>query len=106
MSRSHSRWIRTAPGAALLLTLFGGAGAGVAQTPDAPPSRIVEVELERSRSCVTTLAAVAELDAVLDPLAQRSRRLLNIADAEQVMPPKSTWFEPKLRDGLFVHVLD
>lgn len=31
--------------------------------------------------------------------------LLAIADAEKVMPPKSTWFEPKLRDGLFVHLL-
>lgn len=29
--------------------------------------------------------------------------LFAIADAEQVMPPKSTWFEPKLRDGLVVH---
>ncbi|MCA9563399.1 MAG: DUF1015 domain-containing protein [Myxococcales bacterium] len=32
--------------------------------------------------------------------------LLAVADAGQIMPPKSTWFEPKLRDGLFVHVLD
>lgn len=32
--------------------------------------------------------------------------LLAVADADQVMPPKSTWFEPKLRDGLFIHVLD
>lgn len=32
--------------------------------------------------------------------------LFTIADAGEVMPPKSTWFEPKLRDGLFVHVLD
>ena len=32
--------------------------------------------------------------------------LFDIADAGEVMPPKSTWFEPKLRDGLFVHVLD
>ena len=31
--------------------------------------------------------------------------LLAIADAEMVMPPKSTWFEPKLRSGLFVHLL-
>ncbi len=31
--------------------------------------------------------------------------LFAIADAEQVMPPKSTWFEPKLRDGLIVHRL-
>lgn len=31
--------------------------------------------------------------------------LLAIADAEMTMPPKSTWFEPKLRSGLFVHLL-
>lgn len=31
--------------------------------------------------------------------------LVAIADAGEVMPPKSTWFEPKLRDGLFVHLL-
>ncbi|MDM8533403.1 DUF1015 family protein [Clostridiaceae bacterium HSG29] len=31
--------------------------------------------------------------------------LLAIADAGKVMPPKSTWFEPKLRSGLFVHRL-
>jgi uncharacterized protein (DUF1015 family) len=32
--------------------------------------------------------------------------LMNIADAGKIMPPKSTWFEPKLRDGMFVHFLD
>lgn len=31
--------------------------------------------------------------------------LMNIADAGQVMPPKSTWFEPKLLSGLFIHKL-
>lgn len=31
--------------------------------------------------------------------------LLAIADAGEVMPPKSTWFEPKLRSGLFIHSL-
>lgn len=30
-------------------------------------------------------------------------QLLAIADAGEVMPPKSTWFEPKLRSGLFIH---
>jgi len=29
--------------------------------------------------------------------------LLAVADAGEIMPPKSTWFEPKLRSGLFVH---
>jgi uncharacterized protein (DUF1015 family) len=32
--------------------------------------------------------------------------LMAIADASGIMPPKSTWFEPKLRDGLLVHVLE
>ena len=32
--------------------------------------------------------------------------LLDVADAGEVMPPKSTWFEPKLRSGLFIHKLD
>jgi uncharacterized protein (DUF1015 family) len=32
--------------------------------------------------------------------------LMAVADANEVMPPKSTWFEPKLADGLISHVLD
>jgi uncharacterized protein (DUF1015 family) len=28
-----------------------------------------------------------------------------IADANEIMPPKSTWFEPKLRDGLLSHLI-
>jgi len=32
--------------------------------------------------------------------------LLAIADAGKIMPPKSTWFEPKLRDGVVVHLLE
>lgn len=31
--------------------------------------------------------------------------LMSLADADKIMPPKSTWFEPKLRSGLFVHLL-
>ena len=30
-------------------------------------------------------------------------QLMAISDAGQIMPPKSTWFEPKLRSGLFIH---
>lgn len=33
-------------------------------------------------------------------------QLMSISDAGQCMPPKSTWFEPKLRSGLLVHTLD
>jgi len=32
--------------------------------------------------------------------------LMAVADANEVMPPKSTWFEPKLADGLVSHILD
>ena len=31
--------------------------------------------------------------------------LLSVADAGLLMPPKSTWFEPKLRSGIFIHRL-
>jgi uncharacterized protein (DUF1015 family) len=31
--------------------------------------------------------------------------LLLVSDANQIMPPKSTWFEPKLRDGLLIHTI-
>jgi uncharacterized protein (DUF1015 family) len=33
------------------------------------------------------------------------QQLMTVADAGQIMPPKSTWFEPKLKSGLFVHSL-
>ena len=32
-------------------------------------------------------------------------QLMAISDADEIMPPKSTWFEPKLRSGFFVHTL-
>jgi uncharacterized protein (DUF1015 family) len=32
-------------------------------------------------------------------------QLFSIADSGEVMPPKSTWFEPKLRDGLVVYLI-
>ena len=33
------------------------------------------------------------------------KELFDVADAGLLMPPKSTWFEPKLRSGLFIHKL-
>ena len=37
--------------------------------------------------------------------ATRMTDLMAVADANEVMPPKSTWFEPKLADGLVSHQL-
>ncbi len=34
------------------------------------------------------------------------QQLFDVADSGNVMPPKSTWFEPKLRDGLLTHLID
>jgi len=31
--------------------------------------------------------------------------LIAVSDAGAIMPPKSTWFEPKLRDGLLIHLI-
>lgn len=33
-------------------------------------------------------------------------QLMSVADAGRILPPKSTWFEPKLRSGFFIHPLD
>lgn len=46
-----------------------------------------------------------EMKAAISMFHTSIEELMNIADAGEVMPPKSTWFEPKLRDGLFVHFL-
>jgi uncharacterized protein (DUF1015 family) len=47
-----------------------------------------------------------EMAAAFAMYPTRMGDLMAVADAGQVMPPKSTWFEPKLADGLVSHVLD
>jgi len=47
-----------------------------------------------------------EMKAAFALFAVTMEQLLNIADAGEIMPPKTTWFEPKLRSGLFVHDLE
>lgn len=34
------------------------------------------------------------------------KQLMDIADTGNIMPPKTTWFEPKLRSGLIIHKLN
>ena len=34
------------------------------------------------------------------------KQIMDIADTGNIMPPKTTWFEPKLRSGLIIHKLD
>jgi uncharacterized protein (DUF1015 family) len=48
-------------------------------------------------------SGVAQLAFSMYPVSVED--LMNISDAGETMPPKSTWFEPKLRDGLVVHTI-
>jgi len=47
-----------------------------------------------------------EMAAAFSMHATSMEDLMAVTDARQIMPPKSTWFEPKLADGLVSHVLD
>ena len=47
-----------------------------------------------------------EMAAAFSLYPTRMEELMAVADAGEVMPPKSTWFEPKLADGLVSHVLE
>jgi uncharacterized protein (DUF1015 family) len=47
-----------------------------------------------------------EMAAAFSLFPTRMEDLMAVADVGEVMPPKSTWFEPKLADGLVSHVLD
>ncbi len=55
-------------------------------------------ELERLVDSGAAAAAFSLYPVSLD-------QLMAISDANEIMPPKSTWFEPKLRDGLLVHLI-
>ena len=44
-----------------------------------------------------------EMRAALALYPVTMQQIINIADAGKIMPPKATWFEPKLRSGLIIH---
>ena len=46
-----------------------------------------------------------EMKAAFSMFPTSMDELMEIADSGKIMPPKSTWFEPKLRSGLFIHEL-
>lgn len=47
-----------------------------------------------------------EMAAALALYPVTMKQLMDIADTDNIMPPKTTWFEPKLRSGLVIHKLD
>ncbi|BAG83733.1 MAG: DUF1015 domain-containing protein [Candidatus Azobacteroides pseudotrichonymphae] len=49
---------------------------------------------------------IGEMVAALALYPVSMKQLMDIADTDNIMPPKTTWFEPKLRSGLVIHKLD
>lgn len=47
-----------------------------------------------------------EMAAALALYPVSMKQLMDIADTGNIMPPKTTWFEPKLRSGLVIHSLE
>lgn len=103
------------------LDLHGGRRAGEAAPLDVtllqervlePLLGIADVRTDKRIDFVGGIRGTAELERAVDsgraavafsmhPVTIDD--LIAIADAGEIMPPKSTWFEPKLRDGLLIH---
>lgn len=81
----------------------------------APVLGIADLRRDKRIDFVGGIRGLAELEQRVDSgemavafamHATRMSDLMAVADSGQVMPPKSTWFEPKLADGLVSHVID
>jgi uncharacterized protein (DUF1015 family) len=60
----------------------------------------------RGLEALSARVASGEMAIAFSLYPTRMEDLMAVADAGEIMPPKSTWFEPKLADGLVSHVLD
>ena len=68
-------------------------------------SRIGFVGGIRGLQCLADRVDSGEMQVAFSMYPTTMEDLMDIADAGAIMPPKSTWFEPKLRSGLFIHKL-
>lgn len=80
----------------------------------APVLGIMDQRTDKRIDFVGGIRGTAELERLVDSgqaavafslAATTVDELMAIADAGEIMPPKSTWFEPKLRDGLLSHLI-
>ena len=80
----------------------------------APVLRVADVRTDPRMIFVGGSRGTAELERLVDSgeaavafsmAAVTTDELLRVSDAGEMMPPKSTWFEPKLRDGLLIHLI-
>ncbi len=77
-----------------------------------PMLGIRDVRMDKRIEFIGGIRGPAELERLVDSgqaavafslFPVSLNELMKIADANEIMPPKSTWFEPKLRDGLLIH---
>jgi uncharacterized protein (DUF1015 family) len=73
--------------------------------PRHDPIRSLDVSLLQDRVLGPILGIVdsGEMAIAFSLYPTTLDQLMSVSDAGAIMPPKSTWFEPKLRSGLFVH---
>ena len=93
------------------------AGLDVARLQDqllAPVLQVADVRTDPRMIFVGGVRGTSALEQLVDSgaaavafslAAVTTDELLSVSDANAIMPPKSTWFEPKLRDGLLIHVI-
>lgn len=81
----------------------------------APILGIGDPRVDRRIKFVGGIRGMAELETLVDKdgyavafslYPPTMEQVMQVAEAAAIMPPKSTWFEPKLRSGIFVHKLD
>ena len=117
----EGRWLRLRPRGAVLASLEEKSASDrldVALLQDwvfAPLLGIMDQRTDDRVDFVGGIRGLAELERKVDSGAWGAafaiyptsmENLMEVADSGGVMPPKSTWFEPKLRSGLVSHVLD
>jgi uncharacterized protein (DUF1015 family) len=112
------RWYRLAIRPALIPRADAVASLDVSLLQDrllAPILGIGDPRTDKRIDFVGGVRGLAELErrvlsgrdaAAFAMRSTRMEQLMAVADADRLMPPKSTWFEPKLADGLLSHVLD
>ena len=64
-----------------------------------------QVQAQLSPERIQALVQSCEAAAGFTVYPTAMNELMAVADSGQVMPPKSTWFEPKLADGLIAHLI-
>lgn len=110
-------WYRATPHTNICETSDAVKSLAVSILTDHVLDPILGIEDQRTSDRIDFIGGIRGLDALTQRVDSGQwavafwlypttvEQLMAVGDADQIMPPKSTWFEPKLRDGLFVHLL-